>query len=133
MSITATNRAWEMVETMEMSIPARLVLLALAHRHNQETGRCDPGKGRISKDTGLSMTAVKTALNELQSVGAISIRQRKSRHLDKHKHLTNRYIIGRARHDLGVGRDTTPNMEVKGRLAVPSSPHDVVIDLFEEE
>ncbi len=55
---------------------AKAVLLSLAHRHNGETGRCDPSLTTIMRDTSLSRTAVIDALNDLVKAGKIARERR---------------------------------------------------------
>jgi len=66
-SAKATFWAWA------QALPAtqKLVLVALAHRHNPDTGRCDPSVAKMASDCGLGRTAVKDALKALGEKGLI--------------------------------------------------------------
>ena len=77
MSYSAINAAFEHIEREAMSIPARLVLLALAKHHNQETGRGYPSLARLEKATHLSERAIRYALRELEALKLISTVERK--------------------------------------------------------
>jgi Helix-turn-helix domain len=56
----------------------KLVLLALANRHNSETGRCDPSLSRLARDCGLSKGAVLRALTSLAERGVVQQERRKA-------------------------------------------------------
>lgn len=110
MSMTATRAAWAHIRTFKLSVPARLVLLALADRHNQETGRCDPSLATISGDTQLSERAVRLGLRELEREKLISTTERKLRTGRGKRNLTNRYRIkGGAQYAAGMGNNMPPN------------------------
>lgn len=49
----------------------KLVYNALAMHRNHKTGRCDPGRVTLSKDTALSVKSVSRALKNLEQTGAI--------------------------------------------------------------
>lgn len=115
MSHKATDWAFE----VPLPPLQKLVLLALADRHNKDTNRCDPSIDRICDDTGMSRTAVKNAITELRDKGLLNVHQRKEGTVC----LSNFYSFnlsrgvgrdatgGRSPHDPGVGRHTTPNQE----------------------
>jgi Helix-turn-helix domain len=110
MSMTATRAAWGHIRSTAMSVPARLVLLALADRHNQETGRCDPSLSRIALDTQLSERAVRLGLRDLEVLKLISTTERKLRTGRGKRNLTNRYRIkGGAQYAGGMGHNMPPN------------------------
>ena len=112
MSLTALRTAFSHVEAIEMSIPSKLVLLALANIHNQETGRCDPSVARIEKATGLSERAIRKSLRELESLKVISIVERKQRTGRGKRNLTNRYrILGGAQCAGRMGHNMPPKQE----------------------
>jgi predicted transcriptional regulator len=71
MSVTALRSAFKSISETKMSIPARLVLLALSNRHNQETWLCDTSNKAIRIDTQLSERSVRLALRELENLGLI--------------------------------------------------------------
>ena len=112
MSIRALHAAFLHVENHEMSLPARLVLLVLANRHNQETGRCDPSIARICGDTQLSERAVRKSLRELEKLRLIVTVERKQRTGRGKRNLTNRYrIAGGAQYAGRVGHNMPPKQE----------------------
>ena len=93
MSLTALRNAFGIIGSVEMSPSAKLVLLALSNRHNQETGRCDPSIKTIAADTRMSERAIQYGLRELEAVKAIVTVERKQRTGRGKKNLTNRYRI----------------------------------------
>lgn len=112
MSLTALRAAFRHVENIPMSAPARLVLLSLANRHNQETGRCDPSVAKICKDTQLSERAVRKALRELEALRLISTVERKLRTGRGKRNMTNRYRLkGGAQYAGGMGHNMPPKQE----------------------
>ncbi len=94
MSIKATNRAFEIIASNLLSVPQRLCLLALAHRHSNTTGQCDPSAATLAKMTGLSRRAVFRAIGELEDADII-IRVSRS---TKHGRISTQYD--------GLGGDT---------------------------
>jgi len=68
MSWRALDWAWR----QQLPPLAKLVLLALADHHNDDTGRCNPGLARLSERTGLPRCSVQRATTELQAAGLIS-------------------------------------------------------------
>ena len=112
MSYSAINAAFEHIERESLSIPARLVLLALARHHNQETGRCDPSISRLEKTTHLSERAIRSALRELEALKLISTVERKRRTGRGKLNLTNRYRLkGGAQYAGGMGHNMPPKRE----------------------
>ena len=93
MSLTALRNAFKHIETVPMAVPARLVLLALANHHNQETGRCDPSINRLSTTTQLSARAVQLGLRDLEKMKLIYTVERQARTGKGKRNLTNRYRI----------------------------------------
>ncbi len=127
MSSTATRWAWDVAEKSDISSKAVTVLTALAHFHNQETGRCNPGKARLMKRTKYSRTAIKDALRELREAGLLKIVRRQDHGATSVKNCPNSYVFlmgGGASRDPGVGRHATPKESVKGP-AVPSAFYDL--------
>ena len=111
MSIRALRQAFVHVSTVKMSLPARLVLLALANRHNQETGRCDPSISTICEDTQLSERAVQASLRLLEKLRLIVTVERKQRTGRGKRNLTNRYrITGGAQYAGRMGHNMPPNL-----------------------
>ena len=112
MSMTAIRAAWLHIKKIPMSLPSRLVLLALADRHNQETGRCDPSLSKIGCDTQLSERAIRSALRELEAIKVISTVERKLRTGRGKLNLTNRYrISGGAQYAGRMGHNMPPNLK----------------------
>lgn len=62
---------WAM-EVTGITSTQKLVLCALAHHMNWETGKCFPSQKTIAKTTGLSLSGIKLALQRLQDEGLIS-------------------------------------------------------------
>jgi DNA-binding transcriptional ArsR family regulator len=125
MSMTATNAAWEHIEAHDLSAATALVLLALARRHNQETGRCDPSITRIAADTGLSERAVRNGLRSLEELRLIVTVFRKATTGRGKKNMTSRYRIkGGAKYAGGVGQNMPPKREYK-----PSAFDDLVMSI----
>lgn len=112
MSITALRAAFDHIENREMSLPAKIVLLALANHHNQETGRCDPSLARLQKTTGVCERAARKALRELEAIKVIVTVERKQRTGRGKKNLTNRYrIAGGAQYAGRMGHNMPPKQE----------------------
>lgn len=131
MSIRALHHAFIHVSEVKMSLPARLVLLALANRHNQETGRCDPSIACLCEDTQLSERAVRAALRELEELKLIATTERKLRTGRGKRNLTNRYRLkGGAQYAGRMGHNMPPKQE----YTAPSAFDDLaaLLDDFEE-
>jgi len=116
MSFTAIRAAFIHIETTEMGIPSKIVLLTLANHHNQETGRCDPSISRLSKMSGISERAVRNALRELEALKLITTVERKQRTGRGRRNLTNRYRLkggaqyaGRVGHNMPTKQEYTPS------------------------
>jgi len=78
MSFTAIRAGFKVIASVKISASARLVYLALANFHNQETGRCDPSIRRICEATQCSERSVRDALRELEKLGLIQTVFRKA-------------------------------------------------------
>lgn len=114
MSYTASREAWKAVRGSKILPSARLVLLALADRHNQETGRCDPSLSRICEDTGLSERTVRSALRQLEKAKLIRTIHRTIRTGVGKRNLNNRYVLlGGATVAGGMGQQLPPNQEYR--------------------
>ena len=112
MSIRALHHAFQHVAHVKMGLPSRLVILALANRHNQETGRCDPSIATICVDTGLCERAVRSGLRELEVLKLITTTERKLRTGRGKRNLTNRYrIAGGAQYAGRMGHNMPPKLE----------------------
>ncbi len=66
------------VEQRTGSATRKAVLMALADRHNKDTGRCDPHMKRVAEDTELSLRSVERATADLVEQGLLA-RSRKRR------------------------------------------------------
>lgn len=114
MSFTAARWAANAISETDMSMSAKLVLVALGNRHNQETGRCDPSVVRISKDVRISERAVRNGIRELEKLKLIKTVERKVRTGLGKRNMTNRYNFrGGAGFAGGVGQDLPTKQEVK--------------------
>ena len=123
---------------VEKKLPAlqKLVLLMLANHSNGHTGRCDPSHDRLAKECGMSITALKSAVKNLEQIGLLKIVPNKIGSVN----LPNQYELqltinkggrasddpgvsdsdqggvtqgGRASDDPGVGRQTPTKQEYK--------------------
>lgn len=106
MSTRALFTAVGHIGRIKLSNSAKLVLIALANRHNQETGRCDPSVTRIAKDMQISERAVRDGLRELEKAKLISTVHRTVRTGQGKRNMNNRYrLTGTAKSAGGVGQD----------------------------
>lgn len=113
MSGIASRAAWAAIAERPMSMPARLVLLALSHCHNQETGRCDPSLKMLCAKTQLSERAVRGALRELEAMKQIQTIFRKKTTGLGIANMTSRYKLrGGAQYAGGVGHNMPPNLKI---------------------
>jgi len=117
MSHRATTWAWQ-----QQNLPAlqKLVLLALADRHNNDTGRCDPSMQLVAEDCGMSRDSVKRAIKGLQESGLITAQERKVGTTN----ISNYYTLnmtpvgaistgGGCSQHRGVGANSPTNLEVE--------------------
>lgn len=102
MSRAALNTAFEGIRERKLTAAASLVLLVLANRHNQETGRCDPSLAMIAEDAGLSERAVRNGLRQLEKEKLISTIHRTVRTGKGKRNLRNRYRIRRGAKSAGT-------------------------------
>jgi len=130
MSFTASRWAASAISQHDMSMSAKLVLVALGNRHNQETGRCDPSIILISKDVRISERAVRNGIRELEKLKLIRTVERKVRTGLGKRNMTNRYNLGGgAVFAGGVGQDLPTKQEVKA----PSRFQDLAMILEDVE
>lgn len=128
MSIRALHSSFKHIASVKMSLPARLVLLALSNRHNQETGRCDPSIATICADTQLSERAVRASLRELEGLRLVSTIERQLRTGRGKRNLTNRYRLkGGAQYAGRMGHNMPPKLEY-----TPPSAFDDLAMLLDE-
>lgn len=112
MSIRALSNAFRHISSVPMSLPARLVLVALSNRHNQETGRCDPSLATICADTQITERTVRKSLRELEGLGLITTTERKRRTGRGKRNLTNRYRLkGGVQYAGRMGSNMPPKQE----------------------
>lgn len=95
MSLPALGFAFNAIRRHNMTLAARLVLLALANRHNHETGRCDPSIETLCVDTGgLTDRGVRKGLRELERLRLVTTIHRTKRTGRGLANMSNRYRIG---------------------------------------
>lgn len=112
MSFTAIKNALSHIPTAKVSPSAKLVLIALSSRHNQETGRCDPSVETIASDTGLSDRAVIYSLRQLEAEKLITTTHRSVRTGRGKRNMSNRYRLkGGAKFAFGVVQDLQTKQE----------------------
>ena len=112
MSFTAIRGAFSAIKQTELSPCAKLVLLSLANRHNQETGRCDPSIETVASDMGISERSVRSALRELEKKKRITTTHRTIRMGLGKRNMTNRYrILWGAKSADGMGQNLPPKQE----------------------
>lgn len=110
--MTAIRAAFLHIANVPMSTPARLVLLALSNRHNQETGRCDPSNATLCGDTQHTERTVRKAIRELERLRLITTTERKQRSGRGKRNLTNRYRLkGGVQYAGGMGSNMPPKQE----------------------
>lgn len=123
MSFTAIRSIMRDMQHMDITPCAKLVLVALANRHNQETGRCDPSISTIAKDLGISQRSVQNGLRELEKAKAVVTIERKARTGRGKLNMTNRYrISGGAEFACGVVQNLHPKLEDNSRPQKARNP-----------
>lgn len=126
MSIRAINWAFGSIEDADLHPAAALTLLALAHCHNQETGRCDPSLTTLCAKTGLSERAVRNALRQLEEAKLLATTHRTVRTGRGRRYLRNRYTLrGGAQNAGRVGH----RMPQKGKYRAPSAFSDLAMGI----
>ncbi|EDM70684.1 hypothetical protein RAZWK3B_14843 [Roseobacter sp. AzwK-3b] len=114
MSITALQNAFDAIRQHKMSNSAKLVLLCLANRHNQETGRCDPSIPTIATDMKISERAARDGLRELERLGLVKTIRRTVRTGLGKRNMSNRYNLrGGAKYAGGMGQNLPGKQEYK--------------------
>ena len=105
--------AFSMTRGRKLRPATMLVLLALAHCHNSETGRCDPSNAHLRAKTGLSERAIRDALRELEQERLIATTHRTLRTGRGRRNLRSRYNFrDGAKSAGGVGQNLPPNKEI---------------------
>lgn len=85
MSIYALDWAW----TTDLEKAEKIVLVALAHRHNAKTGQCNPKIDTICSMTGLKKRAVQYTVKALSERGYFKIIPCRNRG----KQTSNQYVL----------------------------------------
>lgn len=130
MSISAINWAFGAIASTDLKPSAALTLLALAHCHNQETGRCDPSLATICSKTSLSERAVRDGLRQLEACKLIETEHRTIRTGRGKRNLRNRYTLrGGAKSAGRLGQD----LPGKGKYRPPSAFHDLAMSIEDPE
>jgi len=123
MSFRAITNAFSSIKAIKLTQSAKLVLLALSNRHNQETGRCDPSVKTISEDLMISVRAVRDALRELEACDLIETVHRKARTGRGQKNRTNRYRLKTGAKSAGGMRQNLPTKkEILGSGLIKLDP-----------
>ena len=131
MSNTANRWVWSIIrKRSDLMTSQRMVLLALADRHNQNSARCNPTIATIAADTGLSVRRVSGAIAELEAkkilnVYRISLKGRK-RNLPNFYAFVNMSKGGAAVAGHGV-QQLQGNLEIEQAPQMPSAQYDLVI------
>lgn len=77
MSFEATEWAWSQIrERPELAATRRLVLLALADRHNKLTGQCNPSLDLMVADTGMNRHTIPPAIRDLESIPLVIVKRK---------------------------------------------------------
>lgn len=128
MSFRAMAWAWEQ---RSLSPPDRLVLLALADRHNSETGACFPSLRRVAEDANLSERAVRLALRALEEAGLIKAEPRKA---EDGRQLSSAYVLNQGAPHAGEGAQDAPGRghSVPGQGA-PHAPKPGIVTMEGKE
>lgn len=128
MSFTALRAVSAIMGNWPKSVTpsGKLVLFALADRHNQETGRCDPSLKTIARDLGICERSVRDGLRSLEKAGLIVTVERTQRSGRGKKNLTNRYRLTMpsmgAKSAGGMGQNLPTNQEGKRPVETSHRP-----------
>ena len=112
---------WSIAQ-QDLTPAEKLVLLALADRHNADSNECWPSKARIAKDTGLSEATLKRTINSLIDKGLIL---REERADSKGRKISNVYIFHLLKDDregLTMSRPTAHHEPSVGLTMSPLEP-----------
>lgn len=132
MSIRAINQAFAIIQAKgaKLTPSASLVLIALSHSHNQETGRCDPSLATVCDKTGLSERAVRGGIRLLEALDLVATTHRTIRTGRGQRNLRNRYTLrGGAEFAGGVGQNLPP----KEKYTAPSAFDDLAMSIEDIE
>lgn len=120
MSIKAINFAWRVIPVSDLKPASVIVLLALAHCHFEDTGRCDPSIAFLCKKTGLSDRGVRSAIGDLHKKDILHVTHRQAKTGRGRRDLTNRYAFRMGAGFAGTrGQDLHPLKDMARKL--PSS------------
>jgi hypothetical protein len=76
MSRQATFWAWAKIRSTDLPFRARLLLLALADRHNADNGQCNPGIACLCADTAMYRETIMEAIKSLESENIIAVQRK---------------------------------------------------------
>jgi hypothetical protein len=76
MSRQATFWAWAKIRSTDLPFRARLLLLALADRHNADNGQCNPGIACLCADTAMYRETIMEAIKCLESENIIAVQRK---------------------------------------------------------
>jgi hypothetical protein len=119
MSFRAVAWAWD----QRLAPTHRMVLMALADRMNQTSGRCDPSVGTIADDAMMSVRSVQDTLNHLMSIGLIEIEKRENRTSQYHLKMDVR--LGKSETSDGgadIASTLVQNLHPPGAEIAPPTP-----------
>lgn len=117
MSFKAVNWAWDQ---KGLTPHQKLVLLALANRHNPDVG-CFPSLNKLVEDVEFSKSTVQRSIQKLQELGFIRVEEK---HRDNGSQTSNRYYLN---FEEGV-RETTPHSQSDYPPVSERLPHKQVRD-----
>ena len=117
MSFKAVNWAWDQ---KGLTPHQKLVLLALANRHNPDVG-CFPSLNKLVEDVEFSKSTVQRSIQKLQELGLIRVENAKR---ENGSQTSNRYHL---QFEAGV-RETTPHSQSDYPPVSERLPHKQVKD-----
>ena len=125
MSFEAVNWAWKQ---RHLSVHEKMVLLALANRHNPDYG-CYPSIRKIVEDVEFSRSTVIRAIKSLQSCRLIDVQEAKR---ENGSQTSNRYILSFEAVAISKATqcqsDTPPGVSLTPPPVSEGHPHKQVID-----
>ena len=125
MSFEAVNWAWKQ---RHLSVHEKMVLLALANRHNPDYG-CYPSIRKIVEDVEFSRSTVIRAIKNLQACGLLCVQEAKR---ENGSQTSNRYVLSfETVHKISTPQcqsETPPSVSVTPPPVSEGHPHKQVID-----
>ena len=125
MSFEAVNWAWKQ---RKLSVHEKMVLLALANRHNPDYG-CYPSIRKIVEDVEFSRSTVIRSIKNLQAFGLLAIQEAKR---ENGSQTSNRYLLAFEKVKMGSDTqclpDTPPSVSLTPPPVSEGHPHKQVID-----